>query len=221
MKTEAERRFHITSWRVRQRYLGGTDPHQRTVIDWLYRKKLLTANEHLAGVALALLLEWRTASFGAADSTVVFARKMLEGDGRGGGMCPLQIVAYEVPLLVLAEDDNNDASLIDVDQITNADTFNETIQERLLRTLCTRDELQRLMKLFSEALPERPDLLTILGHAVTERVGVRDLPYRDVPLLCSALYLLKEHWREHLLEEQIDAATGLFESCHQERKLAA
>jgi hypothetical protein len=43
---------------------------------------------------------------------------------------------------------------------------------------------------------------------VTEHIGIRSLPFREVPLICSALYLLKEHWRYYLLEDAIDAAVG-------------
>ena len=70
-------------------------------------------------------------------------------------------------------------------------------------------ELLFLEELFLEALPEEPDLLGKLGTAVIERIDVRDIPYRDVPLLCSGLWLLKEYWREHLLKGAIDEATGL------------
>ena len=48
--------------------------------------------------------------------------------------------------------------------------------------------------------------MVILGQAVIHRIGVRDLPYTDVPLICAALYVLKEFWRERLMTEAIDGA---------------
>jgi hypothetical protein len=85
---------------------------------------------------------------------------------------------------------------------------NELACERRAKFMFGNHELP-LEQLFLEALPEEPDLLGKLGVAVIERIDVRDIPYRDVPLICSGLWLLKEYWREHLLRGAIDEATGI------------
>ena len=77
----------------------------------------------------------------------------------------------------------------------------ETARERISRDICTTLELRNVQRLLLKALPERPDLVVVLGHAVTELVTVYDIPYRDVPLIRSALYVLKEQWRYQLLED--------------------
>ena len=85
----------------------------------------------------------------------------------------------------------------------------ETASERQWRKLASWNEWLRLQRLFREALPEDSGVLADLGRAATERIQVRMLPYQQVPLICSALYLLKEYWREVLLMEAIDGATGI------------
>ena len=97
----------------------------------------------------------------------------------------------------------------------------ETARERISRDICTTLELRNVQRLLLKALPERPDLVVVLGHAVTELVTVYDIPYRDVPLIRSALYVLKEQWRYQLLEDWADAIViSLTQSCGEERLAA-
>lgn len=95
----------------------------------------------------------------------------------------------------------------DLDKAT-CEPYNETIAERLFRNIASGDELLSIDWLFREALPERPDLMVILGQAVVNRLSVYEMPYTDVPLICSALYILKEFWRERLLARAINDAIG-------------
>src|SRR5688500_12554400 len=173
-----------------------TGVQKRTIAEWLHVKRLLTDNEFLVAKGLALLLEWRKTSFGPEDSIVIFNTKFQEA-------APLQIIAYERPLMNMLIGSAKDGGDVkeeeaDLDKL-NTPTFSESISERLWRKICTRDELKRLVRLFEQALPERSDLVVLLGQAVVERINVRDIPYREVPLICSALYLLQEYWREYLL----------------------
>jgi hypothetical protein len=182
---------------------------KRTVLEWLHKKGLITANEFKAGRALALLIEWRAASIYPASSALVFGRKALEAS-------PYQL-PYEVPLLTRQSDDDDfgeGGTVIDVDEIRatpgNAvDLFNQTIRDRLNQYTCAGYELSRVDDLLKRALPERPDLTIILGHAVTERIRVRDIPHHDVEILCAALHVIKELWRHDLLEDLVDEATGI------------
>ncbi len=97
----------------------------------------------------------------------------------------------------------------------------ETARERISRDICTTLELRNVQRLLLKALPERPDLVVVLGHAVHELVTVYDIPYRDVPLIRSALYVLKEQWRYQLLEDWADAIViSLTQSCGEERLAA-
>jgi hypothetical protein len=57
-------------------------------------------------------------------------------------------------------------------------------------TPATGQELLNIERLFKKALPERPDLMVILGQAVINRLSIHELPYTDVPLICSAIYIL-------------------------------
>jgi hypothetical protein len=178
--------------------------YRSTTLEWLYSKKLITDNEFISGKALALLLEWRMASFAAVDSNIAFARKISMAP-------PNQIIALERPLLVLSSLEEETKAL-DVDTLTKAaGTHNEFITERMRRNICTAIELNRLIKLFDELSP-RGGLLEMLAGAVTERITVRKLPHKDVPLIALGLFTLKEHWREYLLEDAIDEATGLFDN---------
>jgi hypothetical protein len=62
-------------------------------------------------------------------------------------------------------------------------------------------ELERIDRLF-----DSKRTLPMLAKVVIDRIGVRELPYTDIPLICSALYRLKEFWREKLLMMLIDDA---------------
>jgi hypothetical protein len=158
---------------------------------------------------LAVLLEWRAASYGPADSTVVFAHRMATSP-------PTQL-PYEIELLIRGSDNDGpceSGTVVDIDEIRISDSagrglFNDTIRDRLNQAVCASFELERVDNLLKRALPERPDLPIILGWAVTERLSVREMPYADVEVLAAALYVIKELWRYDLLEDMIDERTGL------------
>ena len=177
--------------------LGG-NVQTATTLEWLYRKGLLRSNEFITGEALALLIEWRVASFCAPDSTIIFARRCRETR-------PLQIAPIEKPLDEILIGGGDDGLPLDLDK---HEIYNETIAERLFRNVTTGEELLNIERLFKKALPERPDLMVILGQAVINRLSIHELPYTDVPLICSAIYILKEFWRERLLARAINDAVG-------------
>src|SRR4029078_12044835 len=77
----------------------------------------------------------------------------------------------------------------------------KSIWSRMFRHLECVGELERIDRLFGDG-----PMLPMLAKAVIDAVGVRDLPYTDVPRICSALYMLKEFWRERLLMALIDDA---------------
>jgi hypothetical protein len=189
---------------------------KRTLLEWLRKKDLISANEFLAGQALAVLIDWRASKMFPGSSSVSCARKMLEG--------PPGVVPIEVQLLVRNSDDDGafeSGTVIDVDEFrlgkavthkgkrTGLSVFNDTIRERLNEAECAHYELMRVDSLLRRALPERPDLSIILGHCVTERIRVNQIPHHDVELLCAGLHVVKELWRYDLLEDAINEATGL------------
>jgi hypothetical protein len=119
-------------------------------------------------------------------------------------------VPIEKPLadmLIGSQPGDTDAVLekADIDKI-ESEPYCETIAERLFRNIATGEELLNIERLFTKALPQRPDLMVILGQAVINRVSVYELPYRQHDLICSALYVLKEFWRERLLARFINDA---------------
>lgn len=175
-----------------------------TTIEWLHVKKLITGNELLAGEILGLLLEYRLTLIGPIDSTVLFAEKYMR-------TAPLrQLIQVEFHLRDMEPGGEDGKTLkADLEKLCMCAVNEETIAERQWRKLASWSEWLRLQRLFMEALPEYPDALADLGRAATERIPVRKLPYRQVPLICSALYLLKEYWREVLLKESIDDANGI------------
>jgi hypothetical protein len=185
------------------------DRRKRTALDWMYGKGLLRHNEWLAGKALALLLEWRAASYGAHSSVVTFAQRL--------ALSPPTQIPYEVELPIRGDD--NDAmgeggTVVDVDELrisnrAGNDIFNQTIRDRLNQSICASFELERIDNLLKRALPERPDLPIVIGWAVTERRSVREMPHADVDVLVAALHVIKELWRYDLLEDMIDERTGL------------
>ena len=236
IEVEAEGRFHIPSWRARQALYGGVDPWLKTTSRWLLRKRLISTHEFIAGEALGLLLEWRLETFSPPDSTVVFAIGYAEN-------APLmQCVPYEVEPVTINEEDrparkDKSGNWImpgerrDIDDTgmttgeggrrTGAAIAYELASERRAKHMFAGNELLLLEQLFLEALPEDPDLLGKLGEAVIDRIDVRDIPYKDVPLITSGLWLLKEYWREHLLRGEIDEATGLTEKASGKRAHSA
>ena len=174
----------------------------KTTADWLYRKKLITSDELVAGRALALLLEYRWTSVWPEDSTVIYFRKFLMAR-------PYQMateVAVDGDTEMSADDGQTKATSLEEVLVPEKNVSDAVRRERLINS---RDELLRIYGLFKRALPECPDLFVRLGRAVTERITVHELAYRDVPLLCAALYVLKEHWRYDLLEDLIDEAVEL------------
>jgi hypothetical protein len=180
---------------------------KRTRLDWLLSKGLIDIREHKTGRALAMLIEWRAASLGAGDSTSVFRRKFEKSP-------PTQI-PYQVDLIVVSDvDDKRLGQTIDADAMMpsgedNAvDLFNQTLQERLRLHTCAVLEIERVTNLLTRALPERPDLMTILGHCVTERVTRHEIG-TETPILRAALHLVFQLWRHDLLEDLIDEATGI------------
>ena len=98
----------------------------------------------------------------------------------------------------------------------------ELAVRRFARNICSGEELAAIDKLFHRTFPERRDAITKLASAVTESVGVRDLPYTDVPLIRSALYALKEFWREKLLMRAIDGLVRcISRQAHEPRPIAS
>lgn len=196
--------------------LSGRRPHAKTTLDWMLKKRLITPNEYVAGSALALLLEWRRAAIGPEDSTVAFAKKFVEGSGgtNFNGAPRLKVIPNELPLLHLGEDDSNDAKTLDVDEIHTDETkvqepSDTSASKRIHRWLDAGNELKQLQQFFKRAMPEKPELFLMLCRTVLDRIDVREIPYSYVPTLCSALYLLKERWREQLLEGMIDDAVSI------------
>lgn len=174
---------------------------RNTSADWLYRKKLITSDELVAGRALALLLEYRWTCVWPEDSTVIYCQKFLTA-------LPLQLpVRFAADGTTKMSGDEGQTKAVNLGGVlvSEKDVSDAVRRERLINS---RDELLRIHDLFKRALPECPDLFVRLGRAVTERVTVHDLAYRDVPLLCAALHVLKEHWRYDLLEDLIDEAVG-------------
>jgi hypothetical protein len=176
---------------------------KRTTIEWLHCKGLVTDTELLAGEVLGLLLEWRLTLIGPVDSTVLFAEHYTR-------TAPLlQLIPVQFHLRDIERD--GEMQLADLEKLGASACAEETAGERQWRKLASWSEWMRLQRLFREALPEHSGLLADLGRAATERIPVRMLPYQQVPLICSALYLLKEYWREVLLTEAIDVATGIID----------
>jgi hypothetical protein len=162
-----------------------------TTLEWLYRKGLLTSNEVIAGEALALLIEWRLAGLGPQDSTVIFASQFLQAS------TPAPVEMLLKDRLVI-----KDGELVQygLEHLGVAD-HTISIWDRLLRHLECHNELERIDRVLGD-----DRLLPMLATAVLDRIGVRDLPYTDVPAICSALYALKEYWREKLLTILLDDA---------------
>jgi hypothetical protein len=192
---------------------------KRTLLDWLYKKGRIDVYEHRAGLALAMLIEWRAAALSSPSSSTVFQAKAIQAPP---GQLPV-----ELPLLVRNSLDDamgEGGTQIGVDEIRtkpgNAiDLFNETIRDRLAHTACATQEVRRLDNVLQRALPERPDLMTVLGHCVTERITRHEIPSNDVEVLCKALYVVKELWRYELLEDLIDEATGTASEAREEAEL--
>jgi hypothetical protein len=190
--------------------MSGQKTGQRfsTTIKWLHAKKLVTDNELLTGEIHGVLLEWRLTLVGPIDSTLLFAEKYMR-------TAPLlQGIAVEFHLkdmLLGTKRGGEDAVMreANIERLGGRWSNEETAKDRDWRKLASWNEWLRVQKLFRDALPEYPDALADLGRAATERIPVKRLPHRQVPLICSALYLLKEYWREVLLMETIDDATGI------------
>jgi hypothetical protein len=181
MTPRAKRAISHRYWRA----LRAERRRKRTTLEWLHKKRRITDQEFLVGRALALLIEWRSASFGAVSSDVVFSQRMMVGGA------------------LLAEGNLDKPSIAEATEL-----FNATIRDRLNRHTCSGEELRRLKNVLDRSLPERPDLTIVLGHAVLERIRVGDIPHHDVEIVCAALHVIKELWRFELLEDLLDEATG-------------
>lgn len=170
----------------------------KTIVEWLFKKRLISSDELLIANAFALFLEWRSSSFDPADSTVVFARKFRTN-------VSTEQIPYEAPMLMVVGEDREDVPEVDIlpkDVSNHATTLhNEELGGRVWRLHATAMELRVLLALFEKEAPHRPDMLTILAQAVTQRFGVRDLPYKAVPIVREGLKILSTSWRNRVLTE--------------------
>ena len=175
-----------------------------TIAEWLYRKGLLTDNEFLAEKCLAVLWEWHLASRSPADSTEIFGRKYNE-TARPLQMAPYQVHLDKLELAPPGSVEPEKTAQPDVEQLA------EPAWTRDHRNRLVYAELGWLARLLEGAFPAQacpmvPCVLLQMCWVATVRIEVQELPHKEIPFIVSAMYVVKEAWRERLLETAIDDA---------------
>jgi hypothetical protein len=168
-----------------------------TTLEWLYRKGLLTSNEFIAGEALALLIEWRLTLPYPPDSTVYFAAR--HQSLAPPEQVPLELVLEDIARGTKMSGEDETTMGASIEHVHLGQEYFESVSDRFDRNIWGGDELERIDRLF-----DSKQTLPMLATAVLDRIGVRELPHTDVPKICTALYTLKEYWREKLIMALMD-----------------
>jgi hypothetical protein len=175
-----------------------------TTLEWLNRKGLITPNEFLAGEAFGLLVEWRLTLSCPTDSLVYFAARHLQLTPPT--QVPLEFVLEDIARGTKASGDDENTLGASIEHVHLGEQYFDNARDRFNRNIYAADELTEIDRVFTKAFPEHPYLMAFLVCVVENPIAVRHLPHTDVPLICSALYTLKEFWREKLLTEAINSA---------------